>query len=97
LEMKPKYSIKVPPTNKDLYNIFKKLEMHNRASFNFPDRNKQQLIAKKIAVDGKILIDNGFLYPPARSRDKRINLVAVTIGSRIKEQKKGLFIGQREK
>jgi len=95
--MKPKYSIKALPTEKELYRIFKDLERHGRTTFNYSDRSKQQGIARSIGIRGKSLIENGRLLPPARSRDHKINIVALPIGVETVEYKKGTFGFYRRK
>ena len=94
--MKPKYSIKVHHTEKELYRIFKDLEKHGRAIFNYPDRTKQQGIARSIGIRGKSLVERDLFLPPARTRDQRINLVQLPIGVKIVEKKNGRFFFQRE-
>ena len=92
MEMNPKYSIKVPPTKIELYNVFKNLEKHGRTTFNIPDRNKHVGIARSIGIRGKTLIDNGYLIPPLSSTNKRrITGVQLPIGVKIVEKKKGFF------
>lgn len=96
--MKPKYSIKVLPTEKELYRIFKDLERHNRATFNFPDRSKHNGIARSIGIRGKPLIDNGLLVPPLSSTNRHtVTGVQTPIGVRVSEKRKGRFFFQREK
>lgn len=96
LEMKPKYSIGVRHTERELYRIFKDLEKHGRTTFNYTDRTKQQGIARTIGIRGKSLIERDLFLPPARTRDQRMNIVALPIGVTIKEKKKGRFFFQRE-
>jgi len=95
--MKPKYSIKVLPTEKELYRIFKDLEKHGRTTFSYPDRHTQQGIARSIGIRGKPLIENNLFLPPARSRDHSLNIVALPIGVSIEEEKKGRFFFKRRK
>ena len=90
-------SIKVNPSEKELYRIFKDLEKHQRTIFNYPDRSKQQGIARSIGIRGKELIEKDLFLPPARSRDHSINIVALPIGVSIEEKKKGRFFFTRRK
>ena len=95
--MKTKYSIKVHPTKeKELYRIFTDLEKHGRTTFKYPDYKKQQNIAKSIGMRGKNLFENDLFLPPARTRQHRINIVALPIGVKIKEKTKGRFFFNRE-
>ena len=87
LEMKPKYSIEVRHSEKELYRIFKDLEKYGRTTFSYPDYSKQQNIAKSIGMRGKSLFERNLFLPPARTRRHRINIVALPIGVKIKEQK----------
>ena len=91
-----KYSIQVKSTEKELYRIFKDLEHYGRTTFSYPDYNKQQNIAKSIGMRGKTLYERGLFIPPARTRQHRINVVALPIGVKIHERKKGRFFFQRE-
>ena len=94
--MKPKYSIGVRHTERELYRIFKDLEKHQRTTFNYSDRSKQRSIARSIGQRGKPCIKGGVLLPPARARDHSINIVALPIGIKVVEKKKGRFVFQRE-
>lgn len=96
MEMNPKYSIGVRHTERELYRIFKDLERHSRTTFSYSDPVKQQSIARILGRRGKPLIENGLFLPPARSRDHRINIVALPIGVKIKEKRKGIFRFSRE-
>jgi len=91
-----KYNIGICTTERELYRIFKDLEKHQRTTFNYPDRSKQQSIARSIGQRGKPFIKRGLLLPPARSRDHSINIVALPIGVKVVEKKKGIFKFQRE-
>jgi len=94
--MKPKYSIKVHHTEKELYRIFKDLEKYGRTTFSYPDYSKQQGIARSIGKRGKNLFEEGLFLPPAKTRQHRINIVALPIGVTINE-KQGRFFFQRKK
>ena len=85
--MKPKYSIKVHHSEKELYRIFKDLERYGRTTFSYPDYSKQQGIARSIGIRGKNLFERDLFLPPASTRQHRINLVQLPIGVKIKEKK----------
>jgi len=93
--MKPKYSIKVHHTERELYRIFKDLEKHGRATFNYTDRQLQQGIARSIGIRGKSLIERELFFPPARTRDQRINLVQLPIGVKIVEKNNRFFFQRK--
>lgn len=93
----PKDSIKVLPTEKELYRIFKDLEKHGRTIFDYPNRSKQQGVARKIGIRGKSLIEKELLLPPARTRTTRINIIAVPPNVIVREKKKGIFNFLRRK
>lgn len=94
----PKYSIKVHPIEeKDFYRVMKELEEYGRSMFDFPNREKQQGLARKIGVRGKLLIEAKRLYPPARTRNQKQNIVAIPPNIIIREKKKGLFEFLRKK
>ena len=93
--MNPKYSIKVHPTEKEIYRIFKDLEKHSRTTFSYPDPIKHRRIAKDIGVMGKSLVKNGLMLPPAYSRNHHLNIVALPIGVKIEERKPRRFFFQR--
>jgi hypothetical protein len=87
-----KGNIRVHPIkDKELYRIFKDLEKYGRTTFNYPDRGKQQSIARKIGVNGKKLIEKNLLLPPAKTRTSRINIIAIPPNVICKEKKKGIF------
>jgi len=85
--MKPKYSIEVHHSEKELYRIFKDLEKYGRTTFSYPDYSKQQNIAKSIGMRGKNLFERDLFLPPAKTRRHRINIVALPIGVKIRERK----------
>ena len=85
--MKTKYSIEIKNGEKELYRIFKELERYGRSSFSYKDRAKQQDLARNIGMRGKPLIEQGLFYPPAKTRQHRINIVALPIGVRLIEEK----------
>ena len=85
--MKSKNSIGIQASEKELYRIFKDLEQHGRATFSYPDVAKHNGIAKSIGIRGKPLYEKGLFYPPAHTRQHRINIVALPIGVKIVEKK----------
>ncbi len=85
--MKRNHSIIIRDSEKELYRIFKDLERYGRTTFNYPDREKQQGIARSIGIRGKSLIERDLFLPPARTRNQRINIIALPIGVKIKEKK----------
>jgi hypothetical protein len=85
--MKKKPYIIIKDSEKELYRIFKDLERYGRTTFNYPDRKKQQSIARKIGVRGQPLINDDLLFPPARTRNSKINIVALPPKVEIKEEK----------
>lgn len=95
--MKGRCVIKVHPGEKELYRIFKDLEKHGRTTFSYPDYNKQQNIAKSIGMRGKPLFESGLFIPPARTRQHRINVVALPIGVKVEERNVGRFYFHRKK
>jgi len=96
--MKPKYSIKALPIEKELYRIFKDLEQYGRTTFSYNDRSKQQGIARSIGKRGSNLVENGLLVPPLSSTNKhRMTGIQLPIGVQIKEEKKGIFKFYRRK
>ena len=96
--MNPKYSIKVLPTEKELYRIFKDLEKHGRTIFNYPDRSKHSGIARSIGIRCKPLIENDLFFPPLSSTNKhRMTGVQLPIGVSVKEEGKGKFFFKRRR
>ena len=89
--MKSKYSIGIKESEKELYRIFKDLERHGRAVFSYDDSAKQQGIARSIGKRGKPLYEQGLFYPPASTRQHRINMVALPIGVKVEEKKRRFF------
>jgi len=84
-------SIKIDFEEKDLYRIFKKLETHGRAGFNYEDKQKQAKIARTIGIKGKPLVEKKMLYPPAKCKYHGINLVALPVDVEVVEKKLGRF------
>ena len=89
--MRMKNSIGIKQNEKELYRIFKDLEKHGRTTFSYPDYTKQQNISRTIGIRGKSLYERGLFYPPAKTRQHRITIVALPIGVKCKETKKGIF------
>jgi len=85
--MKTKNSIGIKESEKELYRIFKDLERHGRATFSYNDPVKHQSISRSIGIRGKPLYEKGLFYPPASTRQHRINIVALPIGVQVKEKK----------
>lgn len=79
--------IKIRPDEKELYRIFKELEMYGRSTFSYKDGQKQRGIAQSIGIRGKSLYDRDLFIPPASTRQHRINIVALPIGVEITEKK----------
>lgn len=88
---KTKYSIKVLHTEKELYRICKDLEKHGRTTFKYDDSLKQQTIASKIGLRGKHLVERDLFFPPARTRQHSMNIVALPINVKIEERKNKNF------
>jgi len=86
-----KNSIKIRPDEKELYRIFKELEMYGRSTFSYEDGQKQRGIARSIGIRGKSLYDRDLFIPPASTRQHRINVVALPIGVEITEKKEKGF------
>ena len=95
-----KRNIKISTTDKELYRIFKDLEKYGRTTFNYPDRKLQQSIARKIGLIAKEQRNEDTkkytLFPPARTRNRKLNIIALPTNIVIKEKKKGIFKLLRE-
>jgi len=83
-------------TEKELYRIFKELELHSRTTFSYSDSGKQQSIARSLGQRGKPFIRRGLFLPPARARDHSLNIVALPIGVTVEEKKPNRFFFQRK-
>lgn len=95
-----KRSITIGNGEKELYRIFKELEIYGRSTFSYPDREKHTGIARSIGIRGKPLVKNNLLIPPLSSTNRhRMTGVQLPIGVEIKEKKTHngyLFLFQRK-
>ena len=92
-------SITINFEQQELYKIFKKLEIHGRAGFSFPDKQKQAKLARTIGMKGKPLIKKNLLYPPSLAKYYGINIVALPVDVQIVEKKlnkKSIFMFKKK-
>jgi len=96
--MKMKNSIGIKSSEKELYHIFKDLEKHGRTTFSYPDRSKQQGIARSIGIRCKPLVDRNLMIPPLSSTNNhRMTGIQLPINVKVVETKKGIFSFKRRK
>jgi len=78
--MKPKYSIKVRHTEKELYRIFNDVKLYKRAEWCFPKNPKKQRgLARSIGIRAKPLIDKGLLNPTTITHNRYPSLNILTV------------------
>ena len=102
--MKTKNSIGIKSTEKELFHIFRDVELHSRATFSYPDPAKQQSIARVIGIRSKPLVERGLFNPVAITRQhinrRPVNVVTLPIGVKGENKKSGngnRFYSKREK
>ena len=83
-----KNTIYIKQGEKELYNVFKKLERYGHTTFSFPDRKTHVGLARSIGIRGKPLIKDGLLIPPLSSTNKhRMTGVQIPHNVVVKEKK----------
>lgn len=89
-----KYQIKISPSEKELYRIFKDLELYGRCAYSYPE--KQKSVSLKLSKKCDPFIKRGLMYPPVSNywsnQSKEIrSYVQLPIKVSIREKRKGVF------
>ena len=96
--MKGKNSIGIKSSEKELYRIFKDLEMHGRTTFSYPDVSKHRGIARSIGIRCKPLVERNLMIPPLSSTNNhRMTGIMIPPNVCVVETKKGIFSFNRRK